>query len=213
MSEVLLSATNRENTGKGPANRLRREGLVPCTLYGIEKNTTACTVNRRELEKVLAEAHSVIVLNFDGKEQQTVIREIQYHPVKGTVIHVDFQRLKAGQEITVDVPIHFIGEAIGIKAGGVFQEARSELNITCMPKDLPDSIKIDVSNLQVGEAVHVRDLKLENVTINDDESLTICSIQVSRKATSEMEETAEVESEESMEPEVITRSKKDEEGE
>ena len=210
MSESILNAALRTGTGKADANRLRRTGAVPCNVYGIEKDTVICSVNRRELDKVLSQGHSVIVLNLGGKEQQTVVKEIQYHPVKGTVIHVDFQRLKAGTEVTVDVPIHFAGNAPGVKAGGVFQENRAELNITCLPKNLPDNIQVDISKMEIGDSIHVRDLNIEGVTINDDEDLSICSIQASRKATSEFEGEEGEESDEEAEPEVISKSKKDE---
>ena len=105
MSESVLQATIREGIGKANARRLRRSGYVPGTLYGVEKECVALSINKKELEKLLSETYSVINVKIDGNEQKSVFKEIQFHPVKGDVIHVDLQRIKAGQEINVSVPL------------------------------------------------------------------------------------------------------------
>lgn len=218
MSEQELNASTRSETGKANVRRLRRTGFVPCTIYGVEDKSVSLTINRKELEKLLSEAHSVIKLVNDGNEQRCVIKEIQYHPVKGDIIHVDLQRIKAGQEIQLSVPIKFIGEAPGVKAGGVFQTIRNELDISTLPKYLPNEIVIDISAMELNDTMHISDLNLENITINHEQDSSICSIVLPKKveepvAEEEEGEELEVEGEEGAEPEVITSKSKDDDEE
>ena len=214
MSEPELNAVFRESAGKSEAGRLRRQGFVPCTLYGIEKESSSLAINKKELEKLLSHAQSVIKINFDGGDQRSVIKEIQYHPLKGDIIHVDFMRIKAGQEIHVTVPLKFVGEAPGLKMGGVFQTIKSDLDISTLPKYLPSEIEVDISEMEIGDTLHINDLNLENITINHEPETTLCSIAMPKKVEEveeEIEEGEEVEEEEAEEPEVISSKSKDEE--
>jgi len=214
MSESQIKAEIREGSGKADSSRLRRRGLVPCTIYGVTKESKSLAINKRELDKLLSAAHSLINIDINGDEQTSVVKEIQYHPVKGDIIHVDFQRVKAGQEIQVSVPIKFTGTAPGLKAGGVFQTIRSELDISTLPKYLPNEIEVDISGLDVGDAIHVRDLNLENITIHIDEDETICLIAMPRQVevVAEEEEEGELEGE-AEEPEVISSKSREAESE
>jgi large subunit ribosomal protein L25 len=184
-------------------------------LYGVEKDCVALSINKKELDKLLSETHSVINVKFDGNEQKSVFKEIQYHPVKGDIIHVDLQRIKAGQEISVSVPIKFVGEAPGIKTGGLFQTIKSELDISTLPKYLPNEIVIDISSLEIGDTVHVSDLQLENITIHLDTEELICSVILPKKVEEpvEVEEELEEVEEEAEEPEVISQKSKEDESE
>jgi large subunit ribosomal protein L25 len=215
MQESQLKARLREGTGKGPSRRLRRKGEVPCVLYGIKKDTIKLSINRKELEKLLGEAYSVIEIIYDNIKQSAVIKDIQYHPVKGDIIHLDLQRIQAGQEITVAVPLKFVGVAPGVKMGGIFQELRSELEITCMPKYIPNEIEVDISEMNIGDAIHISDLNLENISIRADKKMTLCSVAAPKKIEEVVTaEEVEEEEEEEVEPEVISaKAKKEEEGE
>jgi large subunit ribosomal protein L25 len=216
MSDIELHANIREEKGKGAARRLRREDQIPCVLYGGDGDTTCLSVNRKELNKLLSESHSLITLKYDDKEQNSVIKDIQYHPLKGDVIHIDLQRVKAGQEIHLSVPLKFLGMSPGVKAGGIFQELKADLNITCLPKNLPDELEIDISMLEIGDSIHVKDISYENITINEEPDTTICSIAIPKKVVEvveeeEGEEGEEVEEEEEkQEPEVITAKSSEE---
>lgn len=213
MSELHIKANKRESVGKSHARRLRRLGDIPCTLYGAEEKSVSLSVSRHEFEKLLTETRSVFVVDVGGTEQRAVVKDIQYHPVKGLMIHVDFMRVKAGQEINVSVPIKFTGTAEGEQTGGVFQEIRSELDITCLPKNMPDSLEIQISHLDVGDAIRVSDLNFENITINAEENALICTVAIPRKIEEEVpvegEEEELEEEEEGAEPEVITAKKKE----
>jgi large subunit ribosomal protein L25 len=211
MGALELQAQVRLNSGKSEARRLRRSGRVPCVLYGVEDQSVKLTVNQRELTKILTGDHALIDLVVDGNSQSSVVKEIQYHPVKGTITHVDWLRVQAGIEITVSVPLKFVGTAVGVKAGGIFQELKGELEITCLPKNLPEFIEIDVSKLEIGDSIHVNNINIENVTIRDEEDSTICSIVLPKKVVEvEAEEEEEIEEAGDAEPEVISRAKSEE---
>jgi large subunit ribosomal protein L25 len=160
---------------------------------------------RREFEKLLSETRSVFIVDYEDVEQRAVVREIQYHPVKGNMLHVDLIRVKAGQELTVSVPLKFTGNAEGVKMGGIFQSVRSELDITCLPKYLPNELEIDISHLEIGDSIHIRDLNFEHITINAEPERTVCSIVIPKKVEELLPETEEEEGEEeeAAEPEVI----------
>ncbi len=152
-------------------------------------------------------------VKVDGNDQRSVIKEIQYHPLKGDIIHVDFMRIKTGQEIHLTIPLKFAGDAPGIKMGGVFQMIKADLDISTLPKYLPGEIEVDISSMEIGDTLHVSDLNLENITINHEPEMTICSIVMPKKieeVVEEPEEGEEIEDEEA-EPEVISAKSKDEE--
>ena len=181
-------------------------------MYGVEKECVALSINKKELEKLLSETYSVINVKIDGNEQKSVFKEIQFHPVKGDVIHVDLQRIKAGQEINVSVPLKFVGEAPGVKLGGLFQTIKSDLDISTLPKYLPNEIEIDISSLEIGDSIHVDDLKLEHITFDLDAEELICSVILPKKVEEpeEVEEEFEEAEEEADEPEVISQKSKEE---
>ena len=214
MSESHLTTEIRAGRGKAEARRLRNSGRVPCVLYGVERDVHAFSVNERDLRKVLSSHQSMISLDLNGKEQETVIKEIQYHPVKGDILHVDFQRLKRGQEVTLSIPLKFVGESPGVKMGGTFQELKIDISITCLPRYLPQEIEIDISEMEIGDSIHVKDLSFENITFNDDLETAICSVAAPRKQEEEVaeeEEEAAAEEGEEAEPEVISKGKAEEE--
>jgi large subunit ribosomal protein L25 len=215
MSEFHIKATIRESVGKSHARRLRRKGEIPCILYGVEKDSVKLSVSHRDFEKLLSETRSVFVVDFGETKQSSVVREIQYHPVKGDMIHVDLLRVKAGQEINVSVPLKFVGTAEGEQMGGVFQELKMDLDITCLPKYLPDNLEIEISELNLGDSIHVSDLNFENIIIKAEPATTICTVAMPRKIEEELPvegEEEEIEEEEA-EPELVGAKKKDEDEE
>ena len=221
MSNVQLNAEIRTGVGKGEVGRIRREGKVPCIMYGVDDTTVSLSIDHLDLQKMFSTSFSVIDLNYDGQTQGVVVRDIQYHPVKGNIIHVDFMRIKAGQELKISVPIRFIGESEGVKVGGVFQELKSELAITTLPRHMPEVIEVDISELNINDAIHVSDLVVENFTIDDDPDDSVCSVVPPKKVEEpvveegvEGEELEDVEEEEeAKEPEVITAKKTESEEE
>ena len=161
-----IDAQLRDDMGKGASRRLRRAEKVPAILYGAGKKPVAIMLNHHQIQKQLeneAVYSHILTLNVEGKEEKAILRDLQRHPYKQLILHADFQRVKAGEKIHVHVPLHFIGEdvCVGVKqGGGVISHVAVEVEVSCLPKDLPEFIEVDLSGLNVGEAVHLSDLKL-----------------------------------------------------
>ena len=224
MSDTTLKAKMRENTGKGANRKYRAEGWVPAEFYSSHQENMHLLLNRREFEVLLSHGHGLLNLKVEGQEKdfQCVIKEIQTEPVLGNLLHADFQGVKVGEKLTLTVPIHLEGAAPGIKAGGIMEFLIREVEVECLPKHIPDSLTIDVSQLEIGDSVRVKDIVHENVRILDDPEETILLIEHSKiikeleaaEAEAEAEaEIEELEGEEAQEPEVITARKKEEEEE
>ena len=167
MSEQFeLIARLRARSGTNLVRRLRREGDVPAVLYGGDKENLSIAINHdvlfHSLEK--EEFHSaIIVINTDGNREEAILRDVQRHPHKTSILHADFQRVDDLKPITMSLPIHFIGEedCIGVKVdGGMISHLMNEVEVTCLPKDLPENIQLDVTNLHLGESLHLSDITL-----------------------------------------------------
>ena len=190
MANASLAAESRTETGKGVARKLRAAGRVPAVVYGHNREAQSLSVDARELERLLshiAAGSTVIELGLGATPARTLIREIQRHPFKRHILHVDFQELVAGEHITVSVPLIFIGTSIGVREqGGIFEEMMRAVQITVDPASIPDHIDVDVSKLTIGHPMHVRDLQLPaGATVLDDADLTICAVALSKAAESE----------------------------
>lgn len=216
MANASLTATARATSGKGAARSLRREGSVPAVIYGHAREAQSLAVPSRDLEKLLgtiAAGSTVVELAIDGKTSRTLIREIQRHPFKRNVLHVDFQELVAGEKITVSIPLVLHGVPEGVRlGGGILEQMMREIEVEVDPANIPNHIDVDVSHLAVGHSVHVGELKIPaGVTVLADEEAPVALVQISRAAI-EAEPVAAEEGAAAAEPELI-RQKKDEEGE
>jgi len=164
--EFELIARHRARTGTGLVRRLRREGDVPAILYGAGKENLAIAVNHDVLYHSLdrEDFHSaVITINTDGNKEQAILKDVQRHPHKVQILHADFQRVDASKPITMTLPIHFVGEddCVGVKSdGGILSKQMNDVEVTCLPKDLPDNIELDVSGLHLGEAYTLSEISL-----------------------------------------------------
>jgi large subunit ribosomal protein L25 len=160
-----IEAQARTDVGKGASRRLRRAGQVPAIVYGAGKDAQALTLNHNEMMTHLkheAFYSHILALKIDGKKTNVVLKDLHRHPFKPRLLHADFLRVKAGEAITMNVPIHFIGEeeCLGVKAGGKIQHTMSSIEIICLPKDLPEYLEIDVSNLEMDQSIHLSEIKL-----------------------------------------------------
>jgi large subunit ribosomal protein L25 len=214
MASAQLSAMARDNGGKGVARKLRGQGRVPAVVYGHGRDPQPLSINTRELERLLdhiAAESTVIDLDIEGRPSRTLIREIQRHPFKRQILHVDFQELVAGEKISVSVPIVLVGVPDGVRMdGGILDQTMRELEIEVDPSNIPNHVEVDVTKLKIGESVHVREIAMpEGVEVLDDEDASVCVVSAPRAA---IEETAaaEGEAEVSAEPEVIRAKKPDE---
>jgi large subunit ribosomal protein L25 len=205
MASATLSATLRHDTGKGVARKLRQNGEIPGVIYGHGRESQSLTINAREFERLIsrvAAASTVIELDLGGTTARSLIREIQRHPFKKLIMHVDFQEVVAGEMVTLKCPIVYVGTPYGVRTeGGVLDQIMHELTIMALPSQIPDHINVDISDLHVGKSIHVSDLTLpEGIKVVDDASATVCIIQASKAGTTETTDAT-------AEPEVI-RAKK-----
>jgi large subunit ribosomal protein L25 len=193
MADATLIAERRPAAGKGPAGRIRREGLVPAVVYGLGADNVSVSVSQRELVHILSGGsgmNTLITLNIDGTEELAIARQLQRHPVKGNVIHVDFVRVRADQTIQAEIPVHLFGEAEGAVRGGILEQLVHTLTVEAKPSDFPPSIEYDVAAMEIGSQVYVRDLAVPpGVTVLQNEDDLVAQISAPRVA--EVEEGAE----------------------
>jgi large subunit ribosomal protein L25 len=217
MAIVSFNATARDQAGKGSARTLRSQGMIPAVIYGHGRDPQSLSLNARDLDKLLAHIQAestVIEVSVGGTTSKTLIREIQRHPIKRQILHVDFQALVAGEKVTVSIPIVLEGIPEGVRlGGGVLDQTLRELEIEVDPSNIPDHVEYDVTNMVIGDSVHVSDLKLpEGVEVLDDPETSVAVLAAPRAV---IEETAAVEPVEGAEgvaePEVIGKGPGDEE--
>lgn len=219
MATAQFSATTRTDSGTGNARKLRRAGQVPAVIYGHGRDPQSLALDAREFGKLLdkiAYANTVIELNVDGKPAMTLIRDIQRHPFKAEILHVDFQELVAGEKVTVSVPLVFIGVPDGVRnSGGILDQVMHEVSIRVDPSLIPNHLDVDVTSLTIGHGFHVGDLKLpEGVEALDEEDATICVVTAPKAVAEEVPVAAAAAAaapEAAAEPELIRKPKPEEE--
>ncbi len=180
-----LNAQIRTETGKGAARKIRQAGDFPAVIYGHGREPQSLRLNARETDKLLTRISTgatVIELNIDGKVARTLIREVQRHPFKRTIVHIDFQELVAGETISVRCPIVYVGTPEGVRLeGGILDQVMHELLIEADPSNIPDHIDIDVSGVKLGKSLHVSDLILPaGIKVLDEPGATVCVVAVSK---------------------------------
>jgi large subunit ribosomal protein L25 len=210
MATATLSASVRADRGTGVARKLRQNGQIPAVIYGHGREPQSLAVVTRDIDKLLSQfsaASTVIDLTVGGGTVRTLIREIQRHPFKRHILHIDFQELVAGEKITVSVPLRFTGTAEGVRnSGGILEETMHQVHLRVDPSNIPDHIDVDVTHLTIGHSLHIRDIQLpEGVTVLDDTKATICVCAAPKAA---VETTVAVEAEPgAAEPELIRKVK------
>jgi len=165
MEAVSLKVEQRQGKGKGPARRLRRTGRVPGVFYGSGNPAFSISFDTKEFITDVAGLEGSHLIQFHSSEailndKMTLLKEIQAHPVTGQILHADFHEVDLTKQIHVAVPLHFVGKAEGVTAGGILQSLRREVEVTCLPTDIPEFIEIDVSRLGIRHALHVSELAL-----------------------------------------------------
>ena len=183
--QLKLSAQTRSVVGRTAVKKIKAQGLVPATIYGGHDEPVNLSLNKREISNLLLRATSEHVLVdleiVDGDEKSSrlaLIQEVQHHPIRRDVLHVDFHAVRADEKLHAEIPVEPFGEPAGVKNyGGILEIALHSLSIECLPKDLPELIRIDVSGLGVGEAIHVKDIALpEGVVAHADGDLTVVRV-------------------------------------
>jgi len=188
MSKIVqLKATQRGRAGKGASRAVRREGLVPGVVYGDKQGAQMVSLNYRELEPHIQTGRflsTLVDLEVEGKTIRAIPRDVQFEPIRDFIVHVDFLRLGKASRIAVDIPVHFKGQEAspGIKAGGSLNIVSHTLSLYCSADFIPDEITVDVTGLQIGDAIHLSDIKLpEGVTAVSRDDATLCTIAAQAK--------------------------------
>jgi len=201
MNQFAISAEKRCDLGKGASRRLRRnQSRVPAVIYGADKPAESISLLAKDFAKLLeneAAFSHVLELNVEGAKESVLIKALQRHPAKGFVLHADFLRVVSDHKLTAHVPLHFINEAtsIGVKQqGGEVSHTLAEVEVTCLPANLPEFIEVDLANVEIGQIVHLSDLKLpqgvELTALSHGNDLAVANIHSSRVRGEEDEEAA-----------------------
>ena len=209
MEKLELKTNVRTTTGNGPARELRRQGSIPAVLYGPEIGSMLLSVSTKALEQVTKSANIgqlLLDLVIEGDEAATktaMIRELQVHPVSGNPLHVDFYEVDMKRKINVSIPVVTVGKSKGVELGGMLQLVRRELEVLCLPDEIPESIEVDITDLEIGDSLHVDEIEVgENIEIPADVNFTVITVLAPTLEEEEEEEEEEgVEGEEGAETE------------
>ena len=206
-TNFTINAKSREDTGKGASRRLRRlTGEVPAIIYGGKKDAEKISILHKDITKALendAVYSSIISLSIDGKAEDTIIKDIQRHPAKQIILHMDFLRVSKTTKLQTRVPLNFINEdiCVGVKlGGGLIAHTMTDIEVSCLPKDLPESIDVDMAEVEVGQIVHLSDLTLpdgvESVSLSQGADYDLTVATVNKQKAVEIDEPIESESSE-----------------
>ncbi len=195
MKALKLSGSLRGNVGKKDAKKQRREGNVPCVLYGGEKQVQF-TVPEKDFKDLIFTPHTYIVeLDIDGKEYRAILQDVQYHPVSDAILHVDFLQIFEDRPVTIAVPLRYTGTSKGVLKGGRLFRKYRKLTVKALPKDLPDEIVVDITKLGINDSIKISDLSRENIEFLDPPTSVAVAIKTQRAVVDEEEEEEEGEGE------------------
>ncbi len=183
MKTLELNGSLRAGKGKAAAKQLRKNGLVPCILYGNNTENVNFTVNSVDLKGLIYTPNAYLVnFGIDGKAYTGILREIQFHPVTDEILHIDFFRVDESKPVAIDVPVSISGNSDGVKQGGKLQIVSRKLKVSALPKHLPDNLPIDITELGLGKSIAVGDLNYENITILTPKTNVVCAVKMTRAA-------------------------------
>jgi large subunit ribosomal protein L25 len=199
LEKIELIASVRKSTGNGPARVLRRAGQIPAVLYGPKTDPVLLSVNTKDLELILKKSSfgqlilNLVIQNGQKVTKAAMIKELQTHPLSGNLIHIDFYEVDMKRQIKVMIPVVITGKSVGVEEGGMLNIVRRELEVFCLPGDIPESIEIDISEMAMGDSIHLEDVPLgENVEVAADVNYTVVTVLTPKV---EEEEVAEEEEE------------------
>jgi large subunit ribosomal protein L25 len=191
MKEISVSGQKRTETGKKASKLIRKEGLIPCNLYGEKRGDNnlpeamAFVVPFTELRKAVYTPHVYVVnLNIDGKEHKAIIKELQFHPTSDALIHADFYEINENKAITVGIPVNLTGHAQGVRDGGKLQLQIRKINVTAPYKKIPEKLDIDVTSLELGKSIKVGSLSFDGLEIATPKEVIVCSVKATRASRS-----------------------------
>ena len=189
MKEINVTGQKRNDTGKKASKLLRKEGLIPCNIYGEKQGENGApvamsfTCPMNELRKVIYTPHIYVVnLNIDGENHKAILKELQFHPVTDALLHVDFYEINENKPITIGIPVKLTGLAQGIRDGGRMNLSIRKVNVTAKYQDIPETLDIDVTELRIGKSIKVGDLSFDGLEMATGKEVIVCSIKATRKS-------------------------------
>ena len=189
MKEINVKALKRETTGKKATKQLRKEGLVPCNIYGESKDANgkpaamAFAISARDLRKVIYTPHVYVVnIDLEGEPHTAVIKELQFHSTTDAVLHVDFYEVNETKPITIGIPVHLVGLAQGVRDGGRMNLSIRKINVTAPYKNIPEFLDVDVTDLRIGKSIKVGQLSYEGLEMATSKEVVVCSVKMTRAA-------------------------------
>ena len=191
--KTMLEAKLRNETGKGSSRRIRSSGAIPAVIYGREQDTISLTIDSRESKRLFQSVsveNTIINVKIDNEDEEfeTLVREIQVHPHRDDILHVDFYRIERGVALEVEIPVDFIGNAQGVKEGGVLEILFRELRVKCRPSQIPETIVVDISELEIGSSLKVSDIDIdEEVELMADPGQAVCMVALPKEEVVEEE--------------------------
>ena len=206
MKEINVSGQKREDLGKKASKHLRKEGLVPCNLYGEQKEdgkpvALAFAAPMSELRKIVYTPHIYVInLNIDGEHHTAILKELQFHPVTDALLHVDFYAVNDQKPITIGIPVKLVGLAQGVRDGGRMNLSVRKINVTAPYQQIPEHLDIDVTKLRIGKRIKVGQLSFDGLTMATSKDVVVCSIKMTRSATASSDTSDEAEEEGGEEP-------------
>ncbi len=182
MQTIKLGAKLRKEFGKKESKAVRREERIPAVIYG-QGEPVNFSLDVKEVKPLIYTPHSYIVeLDIEGREELAVMREVQFHPVKEEILHIDFYRVNASKPVTIDIPVRITGNSEGVKMGGKLVQNKRKLTVSGLLKDLPDELVVDITELGIGKTIFVGDLSYDNLRLLNPASTAVCAIRVTRAA-------------------------------
>lgn len=183
MKSITINGSQRESVGKKSTKALRNAGQVPCVLYGGD-NPVHFSADEIAFSKLVytPNAHTVVITMDNGESYNAIMQDIQFHPVTDRILHIDFYQLHEGKPITMEVPVHFVGNSKGVKAGGVLRKNSRRLRVKALPKNLPDFIEVDITPMKIGNKLYVTALENDLYKIMHTDNTVVCQIKRARAA-------------------------------
>ncbi|HSW55870.1 MAG TPA: 50S ribosomal protein L25 [Ignavibacteriaceae bacterium] len=211
METTKLKASERKDFSKSETRRIRNEGIIPGVFYSKNNQLIHISVADKAINPLVFTAKThLISLELEGHDEyECIIKDVQFHPVTDKVVHFDLLGLIKGEKIKLEIPVQLVGSPIGVKEGGVIQHVMHKIEVECLPRNIPEHISVDISGLNLNDSIHIRDLKYEDIEFTDSPESLIVQV-VHAKVREEAAPAAEAVVEETAEPEVISKGKKEE---
>ena len=183
MKSITINGSQRESVGKSATKSLRNAGQVPCVIYGGDK-TIHFAADALAFNKLVytPDVHTVVIALEDGTKIDAILQDIQFHPVTDTILHIDFYQIFEGKEVSMEIPVRITGNSPGVRNGGVLRIVNRSLRVKALPKNLPDFLNADISNMKIGDVMTVADLLGDDFTILQEEKRVVCQVRTSRVA-------------------------------